>query len=326
MDLPTIKDLRDAAARLAPHVRRTPLLESDALNAQTGARLLVKAECLQRFGSFKLRGATNCIAAMSPDVRKNGVAAFSSGNHAIAVAAAARTFGVPAVIVMPGDAPRAKTHQVRALGGEVIAYDRVREDREIILGAIARERGLPIVRPFDDPFVIAGQGTCGLEIADDLTALGLAPDVALAPASGGGLASGLALALRDRFPKVEIYPVEPEGHDDLRRSLAAGAIVENAPGVRSICDALMAQRMGDLPFAIGADGFADAIAVSDDSVRAAMRAAFARLKIVVEPGGAAALAAVLSGAIDVRGKTVVVIASGGNVDADVFADVLRDAN
>ncbi|MDX2238064.1 MAG: threonine/serine dehydratase [Hyphomonadaceae bacterium] len=319
MNVPTIADVRAAAAAIAPHIRRTPILESDALNARLGARVLVKAECLQRFGSFKLRGATNKIASLTLEERSRGVAAFSSGNHAIAVAAAARAYGVPAVIVMPADAPQIKTDQVRALGGEIVPYDRVTQDREAILGAIAQARGLPIVRPFDDPHIIAGQGTCGLEIAEDVE---VAPDLVLVNASGGGLATGVALAIHDRWPHAQVFAVEPEGHDDIAQSLRRGEIIANAPGVRSICDALMAERMGRMPFALAQDHLAGALAVTDDAVRAAMRAAFETVKIVVEPGGAAALAAALSGAIEVRGKTIVVIASGGNVDAATFAAAL----
>jgi threonine dehydratase len=316
--LPTISDVEAAASRIAGIIAPTPVLTSPVLDARTGACVLVKAECLQRFGSFKLRGAANKIASLETDVRARGVLAFSSGNHAIATAAAARHFGVSAAIVMPADAPAIKRERTLALGGEVIAYDRVREDREAIGAKIAAERGLSIVKPFDDPHIIAGQGTAGLELAAATDAL----DCVLVCASGGGLAAGIALAVQAKFPHAHIYAVEPEGHDDIARSLASGVRESNAPGVRSICDALLVDRMGALPFAIAQQRFAGALTVSDAAVRAAVRFAFAELKLVLEPSGAAALAALLSGAVDCAGKSVGVIASGGNVDAQSYAQII----
>ncbi|MBU6371585.1 MAG: threonine/serine dehydratase [Alphaproteobacteria bacterium] len=318
----TIDDIRAAAARLAPVVRRTPLLTDDFVNEQLGARLYLKAECLQRFGSFKLRGAYNTVAQLEPDARKRGVVAFSSGNHAAATAAAARMFGVPAVIVMPADAPAAKLAQTRALGAEVVTYDRATEDREAIGAALAAERGLAMVKPFDDARVIAGQGTVGLEIVEDLAALGVTPDIVLACASGGGLAAGVAVAVKAQAPDAKVYPVEPVGHDDLARSLAAGARVANAPGVRSIADALLVATPGEIPFEIGRRLWAGALSVSDDEILDAMALGFQRFRLVIEPGGAAALAAVLSGKVDVKGKTVVVVASGGGVDTATFSRAL----
>jgi len=312
--LPTIEDVRAAAERIAGVARKTPLLRSDVLDATTGARVWVKAECLQQGGAFKLRGAVNAVAALGAEGRKNGVLAYSSGNHAIAVASAAKLFGVPAVIVMPADAPRAKLERTRSLGADVVTYDRVRESREEIGARIARERGMPLVKPFDDAFVMAGQGTIGLEIAADLPAV----DAVFAPASGGGLAGGIATAL----PGVKVYAVEPEGHDDIARSLEAGKIVSNPPGVRSICDALLVEHMSELTFAVAQARLAGAVSVSDDEARAAMRFAFEELKLVLEPSGATSLAAVLGRKADITGKTVVVVASGGNVDADAFAAVL----
>lgn len=317
MIVPTSADIETAADRIRHVVRRTPLLRADEIDAAAGATVLVKAECLQRFGAFKIRGAYNRIAAMSEAERARGVLAFSSGNHAIAVAGAARLFEIPATIVMPADAPRAKLDKTVQLGGEVVTYDRVRENREEIGARIAAERGLPIVKPFDDPFIIAGQGTAGLEIAEEV-----APDIVIAPGSGGGLVTGVAIAVQARHPGAAIYAAEPEGHDDIRRTLEAGAIQANAPGARSICDALLVERMGGIPHAIAKARLAGAIPVSDDEVKHAMRMAFGHLKIVLEPSGAAALAAVLSGKLDVRGRTVAVIASGGNVDAETFAAAL----
>ncbi|MDX2234856.1 MAG: threonine/serine dehydratase [Hyphomonadaceae bacterium] len=318
MQTPTIDDVNAAARRIAPHVRRTPLLRSEALDALVGATVVVKAENLQRFGAFKARGAFNRIASFTPELRQPGVLAYSSGNHAQAVAGAARAFGVPAVIVMPADAPRVKIDNTRALGGEIVLYDRVREDREAIGATIAAARGLALVKPFDDPFVIAGQGTVGLEIMEDF---GLV-DVALAPGSGGGLVTGLALALTAHAPAVRVFAVEPAGHDDMARSLASGQREVNATGVRSICDALLSDRMGAIPFAIAQEKLAGALVVPDDAVRDAMRFAFRELRVVLEPGGAIALAAVLNGVIDVKGARVAIVASGGNVDPAQFAAII----
>jgi threonine dehydratase len=316
--LPTIADITAAAARIAGMVVRTPIITAPGLDAAVNAKVFVKAECLQHHGSFKLRGASNRIAAFSQAERANGVVAFSSGNHAIAVAAAAKAFGVPAVIVMPADAPAIKRERTTALGGEVVLYDRQSEDREAIGAVLARDRGLALVRPFDDPLVIAGQGTAGLELAEDVPDL----DVVLVCASGGGLCAGVALGVQALSPKAQIYAIEPEGHDDIALSLAAGQRVANPPGVRSICDALLVDKMGAIPFAIGQTRFAGAIAVSDQEVKAAMRFAFAELKLVLEPGGAIALAAALSGGLNLAGARVGVIASGGNVDPALYAEIL----
>lgn len=315
---PSVADVVAAQVRIAPYVKRTPILTNEAVDARAGASIYLKAESLQRFGAFKARGAFNRIASFAPEERRNGVVAFSSGNHAQATAGAAREFGIPAVIVMPSDAPKVKVDNTRALGGEVVLYDRINEDREAIGAAIVAERGLALVKPFDDPFVIAGQGTAGLEMAEELDQL----DVAFVPSSGGGLASGVALALRARFPEIRVYAVEPEGHDDVVRSLASGRREINAPGVRSFCDALLSDRIGVLPFVIAQEHFAGAMAMSDAAVADAMRTAFREYKLVLEPGGAIALAAALSGRVDIRGARVAVIASGGNVDPEVFARVI----
>jgi threonine dehydratase len=311
---PALADIEAAAGRIAPLIVATPLLSSAALDELCGGQAHLKAECLQRFGSFKLRGATNKIAALAPEDRARGVLAFSSGNHAIATAAAARHFGASAVIVMPADAPAIKRDRAAAMGAEIIAYDRISEDREAIGARIVAERGLALVKPFDDPFVIAGQGTIGLEIANQLEAL----DLVLVCTSGGGLVSGIATAVQARFPAVKVYAVEPEGHDDLARSLAVGARVKNAPGIRSICDALMVDQVGELTFSIMRERLAGSLVIPDAAVRAAMRFALSEFKLVLEPGGAIALAALLSGAVDARGKTVAVIASGGNVDLEHY--------
>ncbi len=313
MKLPTLDDIKAAAKRIDGIAVRTPLLCSEALDAAVGARVFVKAECLQRGGAFKMRGATNAIAALAPEVRARGIIAFSSGNHAIAVATAAKHFGISASIVMPADAPWIKLERTRAMGAEVITYDRLGESREAIGAKLSAERGLALIKPFDDPYVIAGQGTAGLEIAAEI-----APDIVFVPASGGGLSSGVALAL----PDARIIAVEPEGHDDIARTLAAGAIQRNAPGIRSICDGLLTEQMGEITFAIARARIERVVVVSDDAVLRAMKFAFFNLKIVLEPSGAASLAALLEGGVDVAGKTLAVIASGGNVDAETFARAL----
>ena len=300
------------------------------LNARLGGRLLVKAEALQRTGSFKVRGAFNKIRQLDDAARAAGVAAFSSGNHAQAVALAAAELGAPAVIVMPSNAPAIKAENTRAYGADIVPYDRVREDREAIARAVAEARGATLVRPFDDPEIIAGQGTIGLEIAEQTRELVLGPvetlDVLLVPCSGGGLIAGCALALADASPGTAIYAVEPEGFDDTARSLAAGERRSNdpsaAPGGSSICDALLTPTPGALTFAINARRLAGGLVVSDDEAAAAMAVAFREFKLVLEPGGAVALAAALCGRINVRGRVVAVVASGGNVDAAVFGAAL----
>ena len=311
--IPTIDDIRAAAERIKGIAVRTPLLRSDALDEATGAKVWVKAECLQRGGAFKMRGATNAIAALAPEVRARGVIAFSSGNHAIAVSTAAKLFGISAVIVMPSDAPKIKLETTRANGAEVVTYDRVRERREEIGAALSRQRGLSLIKPFDDANVIAGQGTVGMEIGAEIS-----PDIVFVPASGGGLTSGVAIAL----PDARIIACEPEGHDDIARSLASGNLERNAPGIRSICDGLLSEEMGDITYAVAKQRFERAIVMSDDATRRAMKLAFQRLKIVLEPSGAISLAAAIEGGLDLKGLTVAIVASGGNVDVETFVRAL----
>ncbi len=320
--LPSFADVAAAAERLEGRAVRTPLLESPALSARLGGRLLVKAEPLQRTGSFKFRGAFNALAQLDPAQRRAGVVAYSSGNHAQGVAAAAQLLDVPATIVMPADAPAIKVANTKGYGAEVVLYDRFGEDREAIGRRIAAERGAVLVPPFDDPRVIAGQGTTGIEIARQAEALGLRIDAVVIPCSGGGLAAGCALALATLAPEAALYSAEPAGLDDTRRSLEAGMRVANDPAARSICDALLAAMPGELTFAVGRRLIAGGLAVSDAEVLRAVAVAFAELKLVVEPSGAAALAAVLAGKLDAAGKTVAVIASGGNVDPEVFVSAL----
>jgi threonine dehydratase len=318
----SLQDIRDAARRIAPYIVRTPLLTSPALDAATGARVLVKPEVLQRTGSFKMRGAMSRMSLLTPDERLRGVVAFSSGNHAQAVAYAALLLNAPAVIVMPADAPAMKIANTREYGAEVVLYNRYTEDREAIGRDVASRRGLTLVPPFDDWHVMAGQGTAGLEIAEDAAALGHRIDAALMCCSGGGLAAGMATALAALHPGVKTYAVEPDAFDDTARSLAAGERLSNQPGAKSICDALLVDRPGALTFGVNKTLLAGAVAVTDAQVRHAMRFAFERLKLVVEPGGAAALAALLAQKVDVEGKTVAVILSGGNVDPAAFTDAL----
>lgn len=327
--LPDIGAVRAAARRLKGRVRTTPLLESAALNALVGGRVLVKAEALQHTGSFKARGAYNKLLRLGRKERARGVVAFSSGNHALGVAGAAAALGAPAVIVMPSDAPRIKIRGTRAFGAELVLYDRLREDREEIAERLAAERGLTLIRSFDDPDIIAGQGTVGLEIvrqAKDHAPEPAAPlDMLLVPCSGGGLVSGCALALAAESAGTAVYAVEPEGFDDTARSLAAGERRRNAPGATTFCDALLVETPGILTFAIMAERLAGGLTVSDAEVARAMAAAFDHLKLVLEPGGAAALAAVLAGRVDCRGKTVAVVGSGGNVDRETFCGAISGA-
>ncbi len=317
--LPTAADVDDAARRLAGVALHTPLLTSAALDALTGGRTFLKAETLQRTGSFKFRGAYNKLASIPPDQRSGGVVAFSSGNHAQGVAAAALLLGMRCVIVMPRDAPRAKRERTAALGAEVVLYDRARDDREAIAGDIAARRGAVLVPPYDDALIIAGQGTAGREIVDDLAALGLAPDVIVVTASGGGLTAGIALAVKSRVPSAALFTAEPQGFDDHARSFRSGRREENAALTGTICDALMARMPGKMTFAINQSLVGAGVVVSDEEVTAAVAFAFAELKLVVEPGGAVALAALMHRKVDVKDKIGVAVLSGGNVDPELFS-------
>jgi threonine dehydratase len=317
--LPTAADVDEAARRLAGVALHTPLLTSAALDAMTGGRIFLKAETLQRTGSFKFRGAYNKLAASPPDRRAGGVVAFSSGNHAQGVAMAARLLGMRCVIVMPFDAPRAKRERTAALGAEVVLYDRARDDREAIANDIAARRGAVLVPPYDDALIVAGQGTAGREIVEDLGALGLVPDVVVVTASGGGLTAGIALAIKARVPTAMLYTAEPQDFDDHARSFRSGQREQNAALTGTICDALMARTPGKLTFAINQSLVGAGVVASDHEVAAAVAFAFAELKLVVEPGGAVALAALMTGKVDVKNKIAVAVLSGGNVDPDVFS-------
>ena len=323
--LPTFADVKAAAARLAGVARRTPLLAGTTLDQLTGGRVLLKVESLQRTGSFKIRGAYNRLVQLGPQARAAGVVAFSSGNHAQGVAAAAGMLGIHAAIVMPADAPAAKLEGTRALGAEIILYDRERESREEIASRLAAGRGATLVPAFDDPHVIAGQGTVGLELMEQARELEAIPDQVLSACSGGGLISGSALAIRELSPDTEVFCVEPEGYDDTRRSLAAGHRVTNAPERRSICDALLSPSPGVLTFALMRTLLAGGVTVTDAEVQVAMVWAFRHLRLVVEPGGAVALAAVLAGKVATPGRTTAIVISGGNVDPATFIEAFRSA-
>jgi threo-3-hydroxy-L-aspartate ammonia-lyase len=317
-----LDDVQAAARRLDGIAHRTPVLSSRTLDARVGARVLIKAECLQRTGSFKFRGAYNKISSLSEDERGRGVAAFSSGNHAQAVALAARLLGTHATIVMPEDAPTLKLDATRGYGAEVVTYDRYSEDREAIGTRLAEERGLALVRPFDDSLVIAGQGTAALELLEEAGGL----DLLVAPVGGGGLIAGCATVVKGRLPEAQVIGVEPDDGDDTQRSLAAGHPVE-VPVSRSIADSLQVPKPGDLTFSINKELLEAVVTVSDQELLDTMRFLFERMKLVTEPGGAAAVAALLAGKLDHEPNTTIgLIVSGGNIGAARFAQLLGTGN
>ncbi|MGA1803783.1 threonine ammonia-lyase [Rhizobium sp. HT1-10] len=312
-----------ARVRLSGRARRTPLLSSPFLDEIAGRRLFVKAECLQHTGSFKFRGGWSAISALEPEARSRGVIAFSSGNHAQGVALAARMHGIPCVIIMPSDAPKLKIDNTRAFGGEVVLYDRASGNRDEIGARLSAERGLTLIRPYDEPMVIAGQATTGLEIADQAREENIEAADVLVPCGGGGLTSGIALALEARAPSMRVRPCEPQGFDDATRSLASGQIERNATLQGSVCDAIITPQPGTITFPIMQRLCGPGLVVSDDEAMEAVALAFTRLKLVVEPGGAVALAAALFRRDEIAGDTVIAVASGGNVDDEVF---LRSLN
>jgi threonine dehydratase len=319
----TFADIEAAAARIKGHAVETPLIESPALNELLGGRVLMKLETLQRVGAFKFRGAYNRLVQLSADERKRGVVAFSSGNHAQGVALAAKLLGMPALIVMPSDAPAMKVANTRGYGAEIKLYDRLTESREAIAAEIAQSRGAVVVPAFDDPQIIAGQGTVGLEMVAQAGALGAAFDTVLAPVSGGGLLGGISQAVKTLSPATEVWGVEPAAFNDLALSLAADERVTLKPPGRSLCDALESPAPGVINFPILRRNLAGAVGITDPEVAEAMRYAFTTLKLVVEPGGVVGLAALLTGKVPARGKTVGLVLSGGNVDADLFSRVIR---
>ena len=319
-----LKDIAAAADRIAPVVVRTPLLASPALDEIAGATVLIKPENLQLTGSFKIRGAYNMLSQLSREEARHGVVAFSSGNHAQAVAASGTMLGIDTTIVMPEDAPKVKIDNTRRLGGNTVLYDRYNDDREAIARDIAADKGCIVVPAFDHEHIIAGQGTVGLELMRQCKDIGVTPDQVLINCSGGGLISGSAIAIKAASSGTSVYPVEPQDFDDTARSLISGERETNDPAARSICDALQTELPGKLTFAINRELLSGGLVVSDDEVKDAMRFAFRHLKLVIEPGGAAALAAVLSARIETRGKVTVVVVSGGNVDAEMYASIQRN--
>lgn len=322
--LPVFDDVLAAAARLKPLVFRTPILRHDALDEAVGAEVFIKPECLQVTGSFKIRGASNRIAQITdPAQKRAGVVAFSSGNHAQGVSRAAKMFGMPSLIVMPEDAPQIKVAGVLADGGEVRKYDRSHESREEIAASIAKDRGAVLVPSYDDGNIIAGQGTAGLEFIEDLAMRGIALDHYISCAGGGGLMAGAALAFERLSAGTKLWTAEPAGFDDHKRSLAAGEIRRVEAGSTSICDAILTPQPGDITFAVNKSRVAGGLAVSDDQIEAAMQFAFRHLKLVVEPGGAAALACAMFDLPEAaKGKRVGLVISGGNVDGAVFGRVI----
>ncbi|PTW58719.1 L-threonine ammonia-lyase [Breoghania corrubedonensis] len=314
--------VRAARERIRGHAIVTPLLEFPFLNERTGGRILIKPECLQVTGSFKFRGAFNRLSMIPQGERSRGVVACSSGNHAQGVAEAARLLGMAATIVMPADAPALKMERTARSGATIVRYDREKEDREAIAREIETRTGATFVHPYDDPGVIAGQGTIGLEIAEQAAAMGLAPEAVLVCCSGGGLTAGTALGLEETLPRAMIHPVEPEGFDDYTRSLEAGERLSNTAVGGSVCDALMAPSPGEINFAINLRRGARGLTVSDKEALDAVAFAFQELKLVVEPGGAVALAAALCGRVETRGRTIAVVLSGGNIDTAMLARAL----
>jgi threonine dehydratase len=321
-EVPAIADVRLAAARIAGRAVATPLLSNAYLDERVRGRVLLKCETLQRTGSFKFRGACNAIAAIPAEERAKGVVAVSSGNHAQGVAEAARLFGIPATIVMPSDAPAIKRLRTERSGAVIVDYDRKTEDREAIAARILAERGGTLIHPYNDTLVIAGQGTIGLEIVADCERHGISPDAVLVPCGGGGLSAGVGLAIRSEFADTPVWLVEPEGFDDYARSLQAGRDVQNTLAAGSVCDALLAPSPGPIGFALNRKNASGAISVSDREALAAVAFAFRELKLVVEPGGAVALAALLAGRFDCRDRTVVAVLSGGNIDETMLQRAL----
>ena len=321
MNLPNYADIAAAVERTSGVIVKTPLLESPLLNQRIGGRVLIKAEPLQKTGSFKFRGASNAIMALPNGV--DHVVAYSSGNHAAAVAAAASLKGIKSTIIMPKDAPKMKIANTKAFGGDVVLYDRYQESREAIGQKLADEYGAALIPPYEYAPVIAGQGTIGVEIAQDLKANGITPDQLVCCTGGGGLLAGIALAMHEHYPTLDLMAAEPDGFDDFRRSLEAGERVSNDPSARSICDAIITPTPGEMTFAINREHISQGLQVTDDEVLDAMALAWQYLKLVIEPGGAVALTSVLTGKCDGKGKTTIVIASGGNVDPAIFQQALE---
>jgi threonine dehydratase len=320
---PTYADILAARERISKEAVRTPLLFSPFLSERFSARVFLKPECLQRTGSFKFRGAYNMISAIGAEGRARGVVAVSSGNHAQGVAEAARLFGVPSTIVMPADAPAPKRSRTERSGARVVAYDRATENRDEVVKHVVAETKGAFVHPFNDPLVIAGQGTAGAEIVEDCQARGIDPQVVVIPCSGGGLTAGITLAVTEKFPGARIFTAEPEGFDDYARSLESGKPERNARPYGSISDALLVPDPGPVGFAINKERLAGGLVASDPETLVAVGLAFDELRLVLEPGGAIGLAALLAGRLDIKGRTVVIVLSGGNIGDEMLADGIR---
>lgn len=318
----SIETVRDAARQIRNVVVQTPLIENPTLNEIAGGRVFVKAECLQHTGSFKFRGAYNRLSRLDAHERKQGVLAFSSGNHAQGVALAAKLLGIKATIVMPQDAPKLKLDATRGYGADVVLYDRYTEDREEVARSIAGDSGITVVPPYNDPFIMAGQGTAGLEVAEELSRLGVQPDQALVNCGGGGLASGFFTAMCDSFPALNSYVVEPNDFDDVKRSLESGNIETVSFDARSVCDALLTPSPGNLTFPVLKERAATGLTVTDDEALEAVAFAAKSLKLVGEPGGVVSLAAILAGKVETKGKNTVCIISGGNIAPDMLQSCL----
>ena len=320
--IPTYQDIVSAAQTIKGEAVRTPLMRCDALDAATGCKVFVKPENLQRTGSFKFRGAFNAISKLSDQERARGVLANSSGNHAQGVGVASRLFGCSSTIIMPKDAPVMKVERTKSLGAKVIHFDRATEDRELILEQIKQETGSTVVHPYNNAMVIAGQGTVGLEIAEDIKSAGLKLDRMVACTGGGGLTSGIALSIKHHFPDAKIHSVEPVGFDDYKRSLESGKLERNATTAGSICDAIIAPSPGEIGFEINKEVLHSGFVVTDGEALNAIKFAYEELKLVVEPGGAVALACALKHGQEWAGETVAIVLSGGNIDPDVFIQAI----
>ncbi len=325
MYIPDIEDIYAASERLQPVVIETPLLNSPFLDALLNARIFIKPEIFQNTGSFKFRGAFNRISQIRSEDYSGGVVASSSGNHGQGIAEAARLCGLKATIVMPSDAPSIKARRTRRSGADIVFYDRDEEDRDQIAADICKEKNALFIHPYNDSDIIAGQGTVGFEIVRQMKSLNVKPDIVLTPCGGGGLTAGVGLSVRNTWPNTELYSVEPENFDDYAQSLQAGKRISNNIKSGSICDALLTSSPGKISFEINRKILKSGLKVSDDEVCRAIAFAFEELKLVLEPGGAVALAALLSHKIEISNKTAVIVLSGGNIDSNLHAEYLKRA-
>ncbi|NIB42469.1 threonine/serine dehydratase [Pseudomaricurvus alkylphenolicus] len=323
--IPGFSAIEQAANNLEGHIIKTPLLESELLNEEIGGRLLIKPEVLQKTASFKIRGAFNKILSIPSRIRSRGVVAFSSGNHAQAVATSARYLGIPATIIMPENAPELKINNTLGYGASVLLYNPDTQDRELIAEELAEKKGLSLIRPYDDYHIIAGQGTVGYEIFSQAKNLNLDPSAVVVPCGGGGLIAGTAIALKHFSPEIEVWSAEPENFNDTKRSLEQGTRLKNNNTIKSICDSILTPTPGKLTFEINSNLLTGGVDVTDAEVKSAMLSAFRHFKLVVEPGGAVALSAILSGKIPIKGRTIIAILSGGNVDMALYSKIMNES-